>query len=155
MTPAVSFKTISCYKAGKLLPSSDVLMVLCVLLNKRSYFFGRQIVSLDSIQRRKHSAVPARDIARAKVQVIERIESYWTMDSVLQIALHSAPFQGMRVQFPSDYGFLEQNACDLRYKWSLGIDPVPSMVSLLERQGLKAPMPQLSASGSTSPRAGT
>jgi len=136
--PRVSAQAISRYEANAMMPSSRVLMEIARILNvSADFLMSSQVEQLEGVEFRKRARTPARDRARVEALVIEQLEKYLSIERVLDLEeeVYSVP-----AKYPCEIGSYEgaeQCAEDLRQKWNLGGDPIPSMVGLLEDKGVK------------------
>ena len=81
MSPKVTAQAISKYEAGKMLPSSAVLVGLGKALDvSLGFLMSAQIEALDAVEFRKHSGASARDRARVEVAVMDRLERYLAIE---------------------------------------------------------------------------
>ncbi|MGH9334725.1 MAG: ImmA/IrrE family metallo-endopeptidase [Vicinamibacteria bacterium] len=78
-----------------------------------------------------------RDRAHVETEVLEWIERYLQIESVLELdsAHWHSPLSSPRRL--GKIGDSEKLAEDVRKAWKLGIDPIPNMTELLEEKGLK------------------
>ncbi len=137
-TPRVSVRAISDFEADRKLPVWGVSIGLSKALGvPKDYLFGCQVVGLRDVEWRKRSSVSASDRAAAQVLIIDKLEHYLAIEDILELYPLADPFAGLRVDTVSDVEEAEAKAEDLRDAWNLGNDPIPSMVALMEYQGLK------------------
>ncbi|MEO0679364.1 MAG: ImmA/IrrE family metallo-endopeptidase [Pseudomonadota bacterium] len=137
LDPPVSAQAISLYERGVNAPSSGVLMGLCEALDcSLDFLLAGQVRSLDNLEFRKKAASTAKDRAKIEAMVIESLESYLDVESILDLPDPQDPFAGLRrdVDSPAD---IEKLAAELREAWTLGNDSIPSMVGLLEDHGVR------------------
>ena len=74
-------QAISKYEAGKMLPSSAVLVGLGKALDvSLDFLMSAQIEALDAVEFRKHSGASARDRARAEAVVMDSLERYLVIE---------------------------------------------------------------------------
>ena len=138
MSPSVSGQAISKYEAGKMMPSSRVLVGLGQALDvSLDFLMGGQVQALEGIEFRKHSRTSAKDRARAEVLVTEQIENYLAIEHILDIEPPPDPFDGLRSDQVQGLEESEHLANRLRAEWNLGFGPIPSMTGLLESKGFK------------------
>lgn len=138
MTPSVSAQAISKYEAGKMMPSSAVLVGLGKALSvSLDFLLGGQVEALESVEWRKHSTASAQDRAMAEAVVIEKLENYLAIEDILDLHPDDDPFAALRVDNVADEEAIEKKAHEVRLEWKLGIDPIPSMTALLEDKGFK------------------
>jgi Zn-dependent peptidase ImmA (M78 family)/DNA-binding XRE family transcriptional regulator len=138
MSPKVSAQAIGKYEAGKMMPSSSVLVGLGRALGvSLDFLMGGQVENLVSVEFRKHSATSARDRARAEAVVTEKLEDYLAIEDILELGALPDPFDAVRCESVAHVEEIDLKARDLRKSWKLGIDPIPSMTALLEDKGIK------------------
>lgn len=134
----VTAQAIGKYERGESIPSSGVLIALSRAMGVSvSYLMDTQGVEIQGVEFRTKTNTTARDRARVETAVLEWIERYLQIESVLE--LDSAHWQ-CPINPPRELGQVrdaEQLAADAREKWHLGIDPIPNMTELLEEKGLK------------------
>ena len=138
MSPKVSAQAISKYEAGKMMPSSAVLVGLGKALGvSLDFLMGGQVETLRGIEFRKHPATSARDRARAEVVVIERLEDYLAIEAILELTPPGDPFGDLVCDDVACFEAIDVVAGKLRQQWQLGIDPILGMVLVLEDKGIK------------------
>ncbi|MHA6327296.1 helix-turn-helix domain-containing protein [Roseivivax sp. CAU 1753] len=138
VTPNVSAQAISKYEADKMMPSSSVLVGLGKALGvSLDFLLGGQVEALESVEWRKNSTASAQDRAMAESIVIEKLEDYLAIEDILDMHPAEDPFALLRVDKVADEEAIDAKARQVRRKWELGIDPIPSMTALLEDKGLK------------------
>ena len=138
MSPPVSAQAISKYEADKMMPRWGVLFSLAQALDVSvDFLMGGQVHALEAVEFRKHSGTSAKDRAHAEVLVTERLESYLAIESILELEPAADPFGGIRTDQIENFDQAEAAADDLRKRWNLGVDPIPSMTGLLESKGIK------------------
>lgn len=146
ITPPITAQAISKYEAGKMMPSSAVLVGLGKVLDVTlDFLMSDQVVSLDEINFRKHSDTSARDRALAEALVIEKLENYLVIEEILDLSSQPDPLETLRCGRIGNLEEAEEKAREVRQVWELGIDPIPSMTGLLEDKGIKvieADLPQ-------------
>jgi Zn-dependent peptidase ImmA (M78 family) len=89
------------------------------------------------VEFRKKASTSAKDRAHVETEVLEWIERYLQVESILELdsAAWQSPFTVLRrLRSVQD---AEKLADDVRTAWQLGIDPIPNMTELLEEKGLK------------------
>jgi Zn-dependent peptidase ImmA (M78 family)/DNA-binding XRE family transcriptional regulator len=138
VTPGVSAQAISKYEADKMMPSSAVLVGLGKALGvSLDFLLGGQVEALQSVEWRKNSTASAQDRAMAEALVIEKLEDYLAIEDILDLHATEDPFAALRVDHLENEPAIDAKAREVRKKWKLGIDPIPSMTALLEDKGLK------------------
>ena len=137
-TPKITTQAISKYEAGKMMPSSAVLVGLGKALDvSLDFLMGGQVEELDGLEFRKHSGASARDRAKAEAIVIDRLEHYLAIEDILGIEPHGDAFLDLRCERIETEDQIDTKADEVREVWQLGTDPIPSMCALLEDKGLK------------------
>lgn len=134
----VTAQAIGKYERGEDIPSSGVLIALADALKVSvAYLLDTQGVELTGVEFRTKANTSPRDRAHVETEVLEWIERYLQVESVLEMdSTHwQCPFkQPRRLGKVED---VEKLASDVRDKWDLGLDPIPNMTELLEEKGLK------------------
>lgn len=138
VSPKISAQAISKYETEKMMPSSAVLVGLAKALGVSiDFLMGSQVEALSGIEFRKHSRTSAKDLAQAEALVTEKLEDYLAIEDILDLTLPSNPFDGLLTEHVESFEAIDVLAGRLRSKWQLGLDPIPSMVALLEEKGIK------------------
>lgn len=134
----VTAQAIGKYERGEDVPSSGVLMALAKALDVSvAYLLDARGVELSAVEFRKKASTSAKDRAHVETEVLEWIERYLQVESILELdsAAWQSPFTVLRrLRSVQD---AEKLADDVREAWQLGIDPIPNMTELLEEKGLK------------------
>ena len=138
MDPRITAQAISKYEAGKMMPSSAVLVGLGKALGvSLDFLMSAQIEALDGLEFRKHSSTSARDRAKAEAVLIDNLERYLTIEEVLGMPPAGDCFESRRYDSVATEQQIDDRADELRGAWDLGMDPVPSLCALLEEKGIK------------------
>ena len=138
LDPKISAQAISKYEAEKMLPSSGVLVGLGRELGvSLDVLMGGQVETIESVEWRKHSRSSAQDRAKAEAVVIERLEPYLAIEDILALEPEADPFVSLRIAEVEDEAAVDGLAQAVRNEWKLGIDPIPSITSILEDKGLR------------------
>ena len=138
MDPKVSAQAISKYEAGKMLPSSAVLVALGKALDvSLDFLMSAQVEELDGLEFRKHSRTSARDRARAEAVLIDHLERYLAIEHILDIPASVDWAERRRYDSVASATEVDARADALRNDWQLGMDPIPSLCELLESKGIK------------------
>jgi len=137
-SPKVTAQAISKYEAGKMLPSSAVLVGLGKTLDvSLDFLMSAQVEALDAVEFRKHSGASARDRARAEAVVMDSLERYLAIEHILGIETSIDWAEGRRYNSVANESEIDARADELRRVWDLGRDPIPSLCELLEDKGIK------------------
>jgi Zn-dependent peptidase ImmA (M78 family) len=138
MDGRVTAQAIGKYERNEAVPSSGVLIALSKALKvSMTYLLDTGAVTLTGVEFRTKASTSAKDRAHVETEVLERIERYLQVESVLE--LNSAEWQSPLTE-PRKLGSVaeaEELANEVRTKWKLGTDPIPNMTELLEEKGLK------------------
>lgn len=138
MEPTITAQAISKYEAGKMMPSSVVLVGLGRALDvSLDFLMSGQVEALDGLEFRKHSRTSARDRAKAEAVLIDNLERYLTIEEVLGIPSSGDSFEQLHYDSVATEQQIEATADELRGAWNLGLDPLPSLCALLEDKGIK------------------
>ena len=138
MSPQISAQAISKYEAGKMMPSSAILVSLGKVLGvSLDFLMGGQVEALAGVEFRKHAATSAKDRALAEAIVTEKLEDYLAVEDILELAPPADPFADLITDRVGSYEDIDRLALQLREHWELGIDPIPSLSALLEEKGIK------------------
>ena len=142
----VSAQAIGKYENDQMMPGSTVLLALAKSLNvSPEYLMSPRKISLSGVDFRKEPAASAKDEKAVAAFVIDRLERYLSIEALLPHAQREWSFldaEKYKVENPDQ---AEDAADSLREKWSLGTDPIASMVDLLEEKGIKVialPLPE-------------
>ena len=138
MDPSVSAQAISKYEAGRMMPSSAVLVALGEALDvSLDFLMSDRIDVLDGLEFRKDPGTTSRDRARAEAVLIDKLERYLTIEDILGIPAAGDRFAHCRCDCLADEAEIDERADRLREDWNLGMNPVPSLCALLEDKGIK------------------
>ena len=138
MNPKVTAQAISKYEAGKMLPSSAVLIGIGKALDvSLDFLMSAQVEALEAVEFRKHSRASARDRARAEAEVMDSLERYLAIEHILDIDSSVEWVEGRRYDSVASETQIDERADELRGVWDLGLDPIPSLCELLEDKGIK------------------
>lgn len=142
----VTAQAIGKYERGESIPSSGVLLALSKALRvSLTYLLDTQGIELAGVEFRTKASTSARDRAKVETEVLEWIERYLKIETVLE--LDSAEWQCpvARPHKLRESDDAEKLAAEVRKEWKLGLDPIPNMTELLEEKGLKVltvPLPE-------------
>jgi len=135
----VSAQAISKYERDESIPSSGVLMALADALGVSvDYLASDSDIALEAVDFRKRGPMSKREEARVEARVIHLLDRYLSIEEVLGLKSviadmpREAPWPVWRDPAEAEYA-----AIALRAHWSLGLDPIPNLVELLEDRGIK------------------
>ncbi len=134
----ISPQAIGKYERNEMMPSSTVLIALCKALDvSLGFLMSKRDINLIEVDFRKAPQAGIRDERAIAAAVLDKVERYLELEelfpdfSVAVTELKEAPLP------LSNVVDAEAASDDLRAKWSLGSDPIPSMAELLEENGIK------------------
>lgn len=132
----VSKQAISQYEKNQKNPSSTVLIALANALEVNvEYFFRTMSVEINKVDFRKHSTFGKKKQEMVKENVREELERYLQVEKILDI---ESNFQNPLADYQIEsYEDAEDAAQKLRKEWKLGIDPIVSVVEMLELKEIK------------------
>lgn len=134
----VSAQAIGKYERGEMMPSSSVALKLAKTLEvSLGYLFSPSNAHLERVEFRKASTTKATEKAMVEATALDHVDRYLLIEELLDIGSHewSKPSEA-----PYKIDSLEQAedvANEVREKWNLGGDAIPSMTDLLEERGIK------------------
>lgn len=137
MQPAVSHVSLAKYEKGDAKPSGEILASLCAALGVPPEFLYRpQRVSVDNVSFRKRKAFGEQAIAIVLESVRSQLENYLEAEEIVG---DRVGFENPLKDFPRQADSAEARvlARKLRETWELGEQPIPSLVELLERKGVR------------------
>ena len=138
MSPKVTARAIGKYEAGKMLPSSAVLVGLGKALDvSLDFLMSAQIEALDAVVLRKRSGASARARARAEAAVMDRLERYLAIEHILDIESSVDWVARRRHDSVASESRIDEWAGELRGVRDLVRDPISSLCELLEDKGIK------------------
>lgn len=135
----VSHAAIKKYEDGDATPSSSILLALASALGIRTeYFFRPATPQLEGVEYRKRSGLSQKRQAVITAEILDQIERRLELESLFP----QPPVKPFAVpgKLPTDvasYADIEQVADGLRKAWSLGFDPIPDLVDVLESHGVR------------------
>lgn len=142
----VSAQAIGKYERNEMMPSSKVLLALATALAVSPQFLlSEQQVQLEAIDFRHVPASGAREERSIDATVLDAAERYLELESLFPDTMHSWVRPAASEFRLDEVEGAEGAAEKLRRLWKLGIDPIDSMVELLENHGVKVivlPLPE-------------
>ena len=138
VSPEVSVQSISKYESHKMMPSSSVLVGLSKALDVSvDFLMGGHIGTIQEIEFRKSSKTPKRDLAKVEALVTESLESYLTIEDILELKPTNDSLSEFTVEHIGAIEEVDEIAQVLRENWALGHEPVAGMTGLLETKGIR------------------
>ena len=135
----VTAQAIGKYERNESMPGSAVLIALADALDVSvDYLAGDQEMVLEAVEFRKKKITSRREEAQVEAKVLHLLERYLLVEDLL--GLRSVEWHSPReAPYPvvHDNSEADRAAHSLREHWSLGHDPIPNLVELLEEQGIK------------------
>lgn len=134
----VSANMIKKYEHDESMPSSGVLIKMSRALGVRNeYFFRPTKYELKGIEYRKRSSTPIKVLNQIKADVLDQAERWMELSNLwpnYPIPKFSKP--KFSVDTINEYYQIEAIANELRDKWELGIQPIASVIDILEAHGI-------------------
>ncbi len=133
----VSHNALARYERGEMSPGSSILLALADALKQPPDFFYRPfMVRLGNVRFRKKARLSVVEAEAAKEQAADFCERYREAEELADdVRPFVPPLKGRYVlSLPEE---AEEAACELRKEWKLGTDPIPSVVALMENEGIK------------------
>ena len=137
LDPKITAQAVSKYEAGKMMPSSAVLVGLGKALDvSLDFLMSSQVEVLEGLEFRKHSGASARDRALAEAILIDNLERYSAIEEITGEPSANGFFERFHFDRVATEEQIDSAADALRGEWDLGLDPVPSLSALLEDKGI-------------------
>jgi len=137
---AVSKNSIWKYENGKMLPSSQTLILLSKALDVKIDYFFRPIKykesSFDFCYRKIKSKLKKTDQERIENYVLDSYERYSELEQLLDKKFGFSNPLGVN-RLVNNIEDIEKKVKIIRDKWLLGTDPVTNLIDLLEDEGIK------------------
>ena len=134
----VSAQAISKYEAGKMLPSSSVLVRLARALDvSLDFLMSSQVDAIKGLEFRQHATPSARDRTRAEAILIDNLERYLAIEQILDLYADTEWAETQHYGSVTNESEIDDKADLLRKHWNLGMDPIPSICELIENKGIK------------------
>lgn len=134
----VSAQAIGKYERDEMMPGSTILLALAKALNvSPEFLLSERQIELVGVDFRKAPQAHAKEERAAEASVLDQVERYLELEELfpeLDKAWAELEDGAFDIRCIED---AEQAADLLRQLWALGIDPIPSMVELLEDKGVK------------------
>lgn len=135
---ALSHAAIKKYEDNKVTPASDVLLKLAKVLHvKVEYFFRPERLMMDNIRYRKHSNMPERDLEKIRVKILDKIEQRLELENLFPSCFIQ---EFSTIQFAKKIiriDDVEIFAEAVRKQWGLGLEPILSLIEVLEERGIR------------------
>ena len=133
----VSHTALARYESGKMSPGSEILVAVAQAVQQPADFFFRPFtVKLGKVSYRKRATLKEKQIEAAIEQATDFFERYREAEELSgEIVTFDHPFPKEKpLSSPEE---ADDYADQLRVKWHLGTDPIPSVMNLMERKGIK------------------
>jgi Zn-dependent peptidase ImmA (M78 family)/DNA-binding XRE family transcriptional regulator len=133
---AVSHVALAKYEQGSIKPSGELLAKLCSVLHvSPEYLYRPQRVSVDNVSFRKRNAFGEKATAALLEDVRAQLENYLEAEELVGDRVEFEP----RIEFPKNAEPKSARALaeKLRAEWDLGDQPIPSLVDVLEKKGVR------------------
>jgi Zn-dependent peptidase ImmA (M78 family)/transcriptional regulator with XRE-family HTH domain len=141
----VSHNALARYERGEMAPGSPILLAVADALEQPTDFFFRPFkAKLEDVRFRKKSSLTS-DKSKAAIEcATDFYERFCEAEELAgDVRQYKSPLpQDVTLSEPEE---AEEAAVALRKKWKLGTDSIPSVVGLLEREGIKVCETELDA----------
>ncbi|HEU5078731.1 MAG TPA: XRE family transcriptional regulator [Opitutaceae bacterium] len=139
---SLSHAALQKYEKGLMGPDSTVLLALARTLDlDPGYFFRASEVTLESIEFRKLTKFPMREVNRVREEAADYFERYLQIESILQIHASPLPHVNLSHLASDDVTALADNAekaaQQIRKVWKLGEAALTNVQEMLEEHGVK------------------
>lgn len=132
----VSYNAISKYEKALMMPDSKILIQMAHAMNvKPDYFFRPFTVEIGSIEFRKRSKLPMKEVNSIKEDVTDTISRYIELEQFLNLSSDfESPIKNLIINNGDDV----ENAVNiLLEKWKIGINALSNVIELLEDKEIK------------------
>lgn len=133
----ISRQALHRYEKGEVIPDSEMIALLCEVMNVRpDYFFRETRIEIGVVEYRKLKRMPVKEENKVIEQTREYLSRYLELEDILGI---QNQFQNPLKDFEiiTQYDQVNEAANRLREKWELGKDPLFNMPELLEDKHIK------------------
>lgn len=141
----ISFTTLANYEAGRHFPDENILVRLAKELHVApDWLFRPFTVELSGFHFRKDRTFGAKEQKALISRATDFFELYHEIEEITGSVRRSnkAELPKIKVRSLED---AERYAHDLRDSWGLGLDPLPSVIELIEEKGIKLFQTSMSA----------
>lgn len=136
--PKVTPQAINKYERGEMMPSSSVLLGLGNALGvSLDFLLSSQVSALEGVEFRKKSSVTAKEKALIEAEVIDHVERYLAVEEALGLPEEASELDAIKPIAIDAIEKADEAANQLRHKWDIGGDPIPSMTALLEERRVR------------------
>lgn len=138
LDPQITAQAIGEYEAGRMMPSSAVLVGLGKALDvSLDFLMSSRTDGLEGLEHRSHSRASSRDRTRTEIVLIDILDRYQTIEEILGMPSRGDSFADRYPQRAATERQVDETADKLRDVWDLGVDPMPGLCELLEKKGIK------------------
>lgn len=136
LSSRVTYNSISKYEKGQMLPDNGTILKLAEALKVTpGYFFQKNTIVLGTIEFRKKSILTKTEIELLTEKTKDKLERYIQAESLLNI---SSKFKNPIPKYSvNSADKAEEMAEILRQEWSLGNNPIPNVIEMLEENEVK------------------
>lgn len=133
----ISKQALHKYEKGDAVPDSEMIGLLCDVLNVRpDYFFRESQVKLGDIEFRKLKKLPIKEEQRIIEYAVDYLSRYIELEKLLNIdAQFVNPLKGWTPI--SSFNEVENAAAEVRRVWNIGSDAISNVIELLEDHHVK------------------
>ncbi len=132
----VTKQSLNKYEMGLMNPSGDILVAISNALKvKPDYFLKKNQVDLGDILFRKKASLSKKNEEAIVEKMRDYVERYLEIENILNVKTEfKNPLKGHKIESKKD---VELAAIKLRNEWTLGTDPIPNIIEMLELKGIK------------------
>lgn len=135
----VTQTAIQKYEAGKIFPSSNILMKISEAVQVPvEYLFRPENISLEKIKFRKKASLGIKAFRAIEQQIIDQLERRLELENFYPKPLIK-PFNKDEISFENinTLDDIENFALKLRKHWNLGLSPIHDLTDVLESHGVR------------------
>lgn len=134
----VSAQAIGKYERDEMMPGSTVLLSLAEALGvSPEFLLSERQIELTGVDFRKSPHAGAKEERAVEASVLDQVERYLELEELLPGVEETWSSSGNPTFEIRRVEDAEEAANSLRQLWSLGVEPIPIMVELLEDKGVK------------------
>jgi Zn-dependent peptidase ImmA (M78 family) len=133
---AITKQALNKYEQDAMKPTGEVLIALAKALEvKPDYFLRESVIELAPVEFRKKAKLSVKQADSIKEKVKEVLERYLEVEQLLSIKTKfNNPVKNISIAEVED---VEKAALKLIKDWSLGFDPIPNVIEMLEANGVR------------------
>lgn len=136
LSVSITKQSLSKYESGEMKPGSEVLIALARALGvKPAFFMSEPKFNLPEVEFRKKNSLSDKKINSVIEITKDLLERYLEVEGLLNIKPNfSNPIKDFIIESEAD---VDKAAIKLIKSWHLGFDPIPSVIEMLEENGVR------------------